>query len=168
MAAINPTVRAVALSNYLAECTAKAWAFDWQHNNCCHFAARWVQRMSGRDVMAGLPETPGPMAARRLVRDLGGSLAHAWTRQLGAHAIAPLTAHIGDLVLVKIAGQSAMQCRQQDGDVVHAMGICNGSNVAVLEQGGQVVFLPLCFATAAWRLPDPVEAEGAAQQGSAA
>jgi hypothetical protein len=27
----------------------------------------------------------------------------------------------------------------------------------VLEQSGTVVFLPLSFATAAWRLPDPVQ-----------
>lgn len=156
MASVNPTVRAVALSNYLAECTAKGWAFEWEHNNCCHFAARWVQRMSGIDVMAGLPATPGPLAARRLVCNMGGTLASAWTQQLGAAAIAPLTARIGDLVLLKLAGQPTAGRRDDDAPA-QVMGICNGANVAVLEQSGTVVFLPLSFATAAWRLPDPVQ-----------
>ena len=72
MAAINPTVRAVALSNYLAECTAKAWAFDWQHNNCCHFAARCCRRTSrrsaGRHSAAWAPAPSSRMMVGAAVR----------------------------------------------------------------------------------------------------
>lgn len=125
------------LGAYLAEASARP--FDWGNANCCHLAAGWVAARTGVDPMAGLPDTPTERAARRLIATLGGTLADAWTRQLGREPIAPAMAQVGDVVLLELEGRPVV-------------GICNGTTaVAALDAGG-VAFVPMAHATHAWRL----------------
>lgn len=125
------------LGAYLAEASARA--FDWRTANCCHLAAGWVASRTGVDPMADLPPTPTERAARRLIAALGGTLADAWTRQLGREPIPPSMAQVGDVVLLELDGRPVV-------------GICNGTTaVAVLDAGG-TAFAPMSCATHAWRL----------------
>lgn len=122
---------------YLAEAGARP--FDWGAFNCCHLAAGWVEVCAGAHPMAGLPATPTERAARRLIRALGGTLADAWTRQLGRDPISPAMAQLGDVVLLDVDGRPVI-------------GICNGMTaVAPLDVGG-TTFVPMALATHAWRL----------------
>lgn len=125
------------LAMHLAGYAARA--FDWPGCNCCHLVAAWVLAREGSDPMAGLPSTSSKLAARRLIRALGGSLADAWTRQLGRAPIAPTLAQVGDVVRVVLPN---------DGE---AVGICGGRDVWVLGDQG-VGRVPLSCATHAWRL----------------
>jgi hypothetical protein len=139
MSALPAFTVAHALDAYLAQAAAKP--FSWAQHNCCHFVAGWVQQATGRDPMAGLPWTHSATAARRLILQLGGTLADAWTRRLGRHAIQPELAQVGDIVHVWL--------REQEGS---AVGICTGRHVALLLEDSGIVMLPLSHATHAWRL----------------
>lgn len=151
MSKVGPTPRATAhaLDAYLAEHAAQP--FDWARHNCCHFVAGWVRHATGRDPMAGLPDTHGPLAARRLIVRLGGTLADAWTRRLGRTAIQPELAQVGDVVHVWMRAAERA-----------AVGICAGTRAALLlEGGGGIVMLPMAHATHAWRLRGDDAGEGA-------
>lgn len=131
---------AARLDAYLA--AAEANTFSWGRHNCCHFAAGWVCRATDQaDPMQGLPATPSRTAARRLVRQLGGSLTAAWTRQLGRAPIASALARTGDLALVRLPDTGA-----------EAIGICSGRHVALLTEHDGIAMLPLGHAVAVWRL----------------
>lgn len=134
-----------ALEAYLAEQAAQAFA--WSGHNCCHFVAGWVRTATGYDPMHNLPPTPDLLAARRLIRRLGGSLSGAWTSRLGREPIRPEAAQTGDIVLVHLA--------DPDGA---AVGICNGRHAALLTERDGVTMLPMAHARLAWRL----QAEGGA------
>lgn len=127
------------LTEYL---TAQRGTFDWAGRNCCHFAAGWVQARTGVDPMSDLPSTATEVAARRLIKRLGGSLEAAWTKQLGQEPLPPLMAQVGDLVLMPA---------NVDGGF--AVGICCGTEVAVLLYGGAIGFMPLTEGRACWRIP---------------
>lgn len=129
--------RAIDLDAFLTEVRGRA--FDWSTWNCCHLAAAWVQRTTGRNVMQGLPSTPDRRAAHRLIHHIGGTLGGVWTRWLGIEPVAPALARPGDVVL--IAEGSA-----------RAAGICIGPRVAVLTPVGLAV-TGMDAATHAWRLP---------------
>lgn len=127
-------------------------AFDWRHNNCCHFAAQWMALAAGVDPMAGLPETMTAADARRLVRKLGGSLGAAWTHALGRESIAPALAQIGDIVLVPASSIAI------DGGVGCAVGICAGRTLVVMDAAGALHHAPMWEALSAWRLRAEVPA----------
>ncbi len=130
----------MSLTEYLAG-LGSPQPFDWARNNCCSFAAQWVKVREGRDPMEGLSDTPGPLQALRLVRDLGGTLEAAWTARLARSPIEPTLAQIGDVVLVPA-----------DGPVGAAAGICAGSEAVFLGQDGEALFVPMRFCTHAWRI----------------
>jgi hypothetical protein len=139
MSAVPAFTVAHALDAYLAQAAAKP--FSWSQHNCCHFVAGWVQQATGLDPMAGLPWTHSATAARRLILQLGGTLADAWTRRLGRHAIQPELAQVGDIVHVWL--------REQD---CAAVGICTGRHAALLLEDEGVILLPMAHATHCWRL----------------
>lgn len=128
-----------ALDAYLAAAAARP--FSWSRHNCCHFAAHWVAQATGRNPMEGLPWTHSVTAARRLIVQLGGTLADAWTRRLGRHPIQPELAQVGDVVHVWL--------REHD---CAAVGICTGRHAALLLEDAGIVMLPMAHATHAWRL----------------
>lgn len=127
--------RARQLDHYLTQVQARA--FDWAAWNCCHFTAAWVQQLSGRDVMAGLPAMNSQLTAHRVIGQLGGSLQAAWTRQLGPEPMRPALAQVGDVVIVRV-------------DDVEAVGICCGRTAAVLTEHDGVAHVPMSAALAAW------------------
>lgn len=130
---------APALDAYLVECGSRH--FSWSRFNCCHFVAGWVLTATGRDPMQGLPWTYSATAARRLILQLGGTLADAWTRRLGRSAIQPELAQVGDIAHVWL--------REQD---CAAVGICTGRHAALLLEDSGLILLPMAHATHAWRL----------------
>ena len=134
-----------ALDAYLVE--HQSQPFLWSRHNCCHFVAGWVRSATGRDPMAGLPVTWTPLAAQRLVRQLGGTLADAWTRRLGRAPIQPELAQVGDVVHVWL--------REQERG---AVGICTGRRAALLTEATGIVLLPMSHATHAWRLHGEADA----------
>ena len=133
--------RAMRLDVYLADAASRR--FHWARHNCCHFVAAWVAAETGRDPMEGLPWTHGRAAALRLIRQLGGTLADAWTRQLGRAPIAATLAQPGDVVLVPLGPASA------------AVGLCTGSHAALLTEHDGLIHLPMSAATQAWRVAVP-------------
>ena len=154
------------LSDWLAE--REAQPFDWTANNCCHFAAAWVAHATGRNPMAGLPTTPNARAALRLVRELGGSVASAWSLRLGRPPIAPGLAQVGDVVLVPSTAITATAADMPQADGTGSVvGICAGRTVILMDQHGAVHHLPLWEAEWAWRLHgDPVPADRAHEVGT--
>jgi hypothetical protein len=128
-----------ALDAYLADEAARP--FSWSQHNCCHFAANWVTHATGRNPMQGLPGTHSVTSARRLIVQLGGTLADAWTRRLGRAAIQPELAQVGDIVHVWLREQGCA-----------AVGICTGRHAALLLEDAGIVMLPIKHATHAWRL----------------
>ena len=108
--------------------------FDWGSANCCHFAAGWVRELTGRDVMAGLPNTPTEKDSRRLLRVMGG-LREAVTKQSGLPQIAAEFAQVGDVVL---SGRS--------------LGICAGRTSVHVGESGQLVNIDMAHAICAWRV----------------
>lgn len=141
---MNPTPHLGAeLSAYLA--LQPAQAFCWQRNNCCHFTARWVARITGCNPMQGLAETPDVRSAWRLVRQLGGDLRAAWSHQLGQEPINALLAQVGDVVMFPVIDADAA-------GLGALVGICAGRTVVVLDLAGNVQHLPLTEALCAWRI----------------
>lgn len=139
--------RANLLTHYLAGYRpGQPW--DWASANCCHFAARWVQLVTGRDPMDGLAPTPDARCALRLVRELGG-LESAWTARLGAAPVAPSLAQLGDVVLLPTPGAGTAG---PDAGVGHLVGICGGRTSVFRGGDGALVFLPTMDSVAAWRL----------------
>lgn len=132
--------RAMRLDQYLNAKTDDR--FSWSRHNCCHVVAGWVQAETGTDPMRGLPWTHSMTAAHRLIRQLGGSLAAAWTRQLGRPPVPATLARTGDVVLVPIAPGS------------DAVGLCAGRHAAVLTEADGLALLPMEQATICWRI-DP-------------
>lgn len=134
---------AARLTAFLAE--RQVTPFTWPANNCCHLGAQWAQRLSGLDPMRGLPLTANARQAVKLLLRLGG-MRNAWSKALGIEPIEPALAQTGDLVLVQldaaIDGQSTGQ----------AVGICNGTQVLVLDPAGQVHPIGWAGAVCAWRV----------------
>ena len=127
-----------ALDAYLAA----AGQFDWLRNNCCHFVSGWILQRTGRDCMIGLRPTAGPIAAQRVKRSLGGTLAAAMDR-LYQPSIPPQLSRTGDVVRVA-PGALDLLGLCADGKVICLAGLAGGAGLAVL---------PLDAATHAWRVP---------------
>lgn len=117
-------------------------SFDWRSRNCCHFVAGWVGCLTGADPLAGLPPTPDAPSARRLVRQLGGSLQAAVTARLGP-SVPPAQAHTGDVALLPAS---------RPGGVGGSLGIVSGRHVWALTDSGELQAQPLDSAQCAWRV----------------
>lgn len=133
------------LGDFLAESLGQP--FTWATSNCCHFAAQWVERATGSSPMAGLPATTSALDAMRLVRELGGTLEAAWTRQLGREPIAPAFAQLGDVVLLPLVLEE-----EAERPTGQAVGVCVGAQAVVMTSDGFHSYLPMSSAVAAWRL----------------
>lgn len=130
----------MSLTQYLA--SLPTTPFDWQTYNCCHFAARWVELVTGKNPMAGLEPTADLRAARKLIKSLGGSMVDAWTKQLGyGPLVTPNLAQIGDVVLLPI-----------DENGAEAVGVCAGGIAAFVTDQGHVCFIQMDQVTHAWRI----------------
>lgn len=124
------------LSDYLA--TVRTKTFDWETFNCCQFVAGWIRFVTGRDIMAGLPDTENRFAAYRLISSIGGDLIGVWTKWMTSEPVPPTLAQIGDPVLLT---EGQMQ----------SIGICCGRTAIGLTQDG-LIYVPMSMAIHAWRL----------------
>lgn len=111
--------------------------FAWGSNDCCTFAADWVQTVRGNDPMQGLRGLNTALNALRTINALGG-LQNAVTDRMGACIAGPL-AQVGDVALVRHgAGRLSM-------------GLCLGAHIAAPGLAG-LLLLPIDQAEAAWRV----------------
>lgn len=112
-------------------------AFAWGTNDCCTFAADWVEVARGTDPMADLRGITSERQAARVLRDEGGLLA-AVTARMGI-AIPGTMAQVGDVALVR------------HGEGRLSMGVCLGDSIAVPSEAG-LARAPITTAEAAWRV----------------
>lgn len=110
--------------------------FCWGSHDCCAFAARVVQAMTGVDFMADFPEYADEARAQALIAEYGGVQGIAGLC-LGA-PIAPAFAQRGDVVLMPT----------EKGD---ALGICIDHR-AVFASGRGLAFCPMAACRQAWRV----------------
>lgn len=136
------------LGEHLAH--SQGLAFSWGQANCCHFAARWVERATGANPMQGLPATASAAAAVRLVRALGGTLQAAWTLQLRRQPVPAAMAQLGDVVLLPMPDD--MRGRGPGHATGQAVGVCVGSQAVVMTAEGFHAYLPMRMAVCAWPL----------------
>ncbi|MCZ8074636.1 MAG: hypothetical protein O9341_10945 [Paucibacter sp.] len=139
---MHPNTIAKALTAYLAEPLPP---FDWRSANCVHFAGAFVAQIEGHDPLAGEGMPATRAAARRLVRARGGFAALV-TAALQREPIPVTMARLGDVVLMPVPGLEAADAEAQ------ALGLCCGEVVAVRDEAGAVLMLPLASAVAAWRV----------------
>lgn len=76
--------------------------FAWGSNDCFHFAARWYDVITGRNVKEGAEdvEYDDGLGAMRLVRRFGGMLSLG-TAAFGEPLAMPLFAQRGDVLLIE-------------------------------------------------------------------
>ena len=110
--------------------------FCWGINDCCAFAARAVEAITGVDVFAPWAEYADAASAARLVQAAGGVDAIA-DRVLGER-IAPSFAQRGDVMRVEIEGRQSL--------AVCVGAVCAAPGVETLQ------FLQREEATCAWRV----------------
>ena len=130
------------LELYIA--AARARPFQWGVNDCCLFACKAIEAMTG--VNPGgwfLGRYRSAIAARHALRQFaGGGLVEAVERLARGHAkaeVPPLSAQRGDLCL---AGSL---------DGLDGLGICLGSRAAFMTPRG-LVFVPMARVKRAWRI----------------
>jgi hypothetical protein len=132
--------KSAALSAYLAQPQP---AFDWQHNNCCHFAARYVVQIEpGTNPLAGISMASSRATTRRLLRAAGG-LAALVTQALQRTPLLPSYAQLGDLVLLNLPDANPQ---------AQALALCCGDCAAALDPTGTIAYVPMTQALHAWRL----------------
>lgn len=124
-----------ALDAFIAQ--RRARPFAWGSQDCCTFAADWVQLATGQDPLAGLRGLDTALSARRALAEQGG-LRALWDARLGPHQ-AGAFAQAGDLAMVAQEGGST------------AMAVCVGSWLAV-PGATQLDMLPVNRAEATWRV----------------
>jgi hypothetical protein len=137
----TPVNDAERLSAFLADYAPPSRAgkpFEWATRNCAHFATTWIDEATGHDLLEGLPATPDARAALRLLESLGGDLPSAFRRLHKGREISPAQAQTGDILIVPTDAAAG---------VGHALGICNGRHVMLLDASGAAVFLPATSAT---------------------
>ena len=111
--------------------------FAWGVNDCCTFAADWVQLCTGVDyAQAWRGRYVSGLGAVRVLDDAGG--VEALLDALGLQRVAPQQAGRGDIVA------------QQAGRGV-TLGICLGVTTAFVAEAG-LVFGPLSSVETAWRI----------------
>jgi hypothetical protein len=118
--------------------TARDQRFCYAQLDCCLFAARCVDAMTGSDFVARLQaEYHDEASAMAYLKRMGG-LQAAVTAHLGEPLPRPAMAQRGDVVMfVDGAGQDTL-------------GICTGELLATTGRGFQ--FQPMTLATVAWRV----------------
>jgi len=129
------------LIEYLAE--RPEAPFHWADNNCCHFAARWVARATGRDPMAEWPPTKSAAAARRFIRAMGGDLAGLWDRCM-PRSIPATQAQDGDLMLISLDGLTLTGGT--------AVAVCSGRHAITQDHTGATFYVTRDRAVRAWAL----------------
>jgi len=132
--------KAKALTAYLAE--RQPAPFDWRAANCTHFAARFVELVEQREILARYPMPASLAGARRKQRQAGGLQAIV-TAQLSREPIAPALAQLGDVVLLPL--------NAADPDA-QALGLCCGEQAALVVEDGTVALVPMSLALSAWRV----------------
>lgn len=112
--------------------------FAWGKNDCCLFAADWINRACGVDLAADLRgRYSSALAATRILAGLGGVLQVA--EKLGSlRPIKISTTQRGDVVAFAMQGG-------------HALGVCLGDVCALVGKSG-LVFPRTLDAEAAWKL----------------
>lgn len=116
--------------------TWRARPFDWRHANCAHYVAGWAELHTPK---AGGFKAAPLRALVRLKRWKGGVIP-AVSAVLDLAPCRPADACTGDIAAVPLARQRV------------ALGIVNGSRVMILARPVGLDFVPLSFATAAWRV----------------
>jgi len=91
--------------------------FDWQHHNCGHFAARWVERCTGQAVAYDLlGHFTSAQGLQRLLLRLGHlDLVGLADARLANLAQRRAIAQRGDIVVAQVSGQQAFGLALGDG-----------------------------------------------------
>lgn len=126
--------------NWLARLWAEIEAaetrpFSWGDHDCCKFAARCVEAVTG--VAIGLPWTDKPSALRFLAAE--GGIEAGVTARFG-EPVRWARAMRGDLCLVPTP------------DGIGSLGVCMGPTIACVSESGGLTYVPLDQATACWRI----------------
>lgn len=116
---------------------ASARPFAWGEHDCCKFAARCVDAMTGSDVLATLTYDDKPSALRFLATE--GGLEAALTRRFG-EPVPWARVQRGDLCLVPT----------EDG--IGSVGVCVGAQVACVAESGGIHYVPTKAITAGWKV----------------
>lgn len=111
--------------------------FAWGSQDCCNFAADWVQLVRGVDPMADLRGLNSGLEANRALVAAGGLLA-AVTQRMGPPIVGKM-AQVGDVALVRHSAG------------LLSMGVCLGPYVTAPGVAG-LLMLPITHAEAAWRV----------------
>lgn len=123
---------------------ARKRPFSFGTHDCCAFAARVVEAMTGvnwKDTFLTYTDAAG---AQDIIDEQGGVESLA-TQCLGP-PIPPLCAQRGDVCLVELSGADI----GEHGAFV--LGICDGARVVVARPPAGIVQLPLRMAVKAWRV----------------
>jgi hypothetical protein len=119
--------------------SAESRSFAWGDHDCCLFAARCVDAMTGSSLEAQWrSEYHDHRSALRLLHDEGG-LESAVTRRLGP-PIRWVNAQRGDL------------CLMETPDGIGSLGVCVGAQVACVAADNGVQYLPTNQAIACWSI----------------
>lgn len=108
--------------------------FEWGVNDCCLFAVKAVDLISGRKLRANFPEYAGEDEAAALLKKLGG--VYEITKSCLGACKPVVKAQRGDVVLF-------------DYGAGHSLGICVGDKIAAVGANG-VIFLKLSKGLTAW------------------
>jgi hypothetical protein len=111
--------------------------FAWGSNDCCTFAADWVEVCTGVDyAKAWRGRYSSGLGAVRVLDEAGG--VEALVDALGLQRVAPQLAGRGDIVAQE-AGRGM------------TLGICLGETTAFVAKGG-LVFGPISNVETAWKI----------------
>lgn len=116
-------------------------AFAWGMCDCALFAADNVKGLTGEDFGQSFRGTYTTRlgAAKALAAHGTPTLTDVVSAALGASLERPLMAYRGDIVLMPNAGDPSL-------------GVCVGSDVAMMREDQGLVFVPLSGAFRAWRV----------------
>lgn len=109
--------------------------FSWGDHDCCKFAARCVEAVTGEPV--DLPYDDKTSAFRYLTEQ--GSISAAVTARYG-EPVKWWQVHRGDLCLVDTP------------DGIGSLGVCMGATIACVHEEFGVVYVPIDQAAACWRI----------------
>jgi hypothetical protein len=111
--------------------------FAWGSNDCCLFAADWVELCTGKDYAETWRGSySSGLGAVRILDEAGG--VEALVDALRLHRVAPQQARRGDIV-----------AQQAGGGIT--LGICIGPTTVFVAKTG-LVFMPISNIETAWRI----------------
>lgn len=123
---------------------AKSRPFSWGTHDCCAFAARVVEAMTGEDFTIRFNGYDSATVAAEVIAQNGGL--EAMVRRCLGEPIPALTAQRGDVCLVQLPIEQA----GEHGPLV--LGLCDGARVVVAKPPQGVAMLPIRMAVKAWRI----------------